>query len=354
MAFLPEVIVEVPEAEAAASGLLAWIGRSGVLSGATSLLSLLFGHRSQEPATGNAMRPVVNLLAYPQRAIYLLLYYVNHALDLITRALTRAETYVNNKVRSEAVRASGQAYAVLHWAQAAVRGEAVRASGQIFSVLHWAQGAIAKERVRAAGQALSVLKWAQDAVAAERVRASGQANSVLDYARGRVDAEAATRFQQDQLGRVYADTVSTREAARATAQLSTQEALAVHPSYRAINDDLAQAKHEAGTGLPDLAAVMALVPALAPTTAPQAMGDMATVTRVLTRALADCVVPNCRNLSKYGRDLQGLFGLVEGAALLAFIAEIIRDPEGAARITVDVLDGPLHATVGAFETLIGA
>jgi hypothetical protein len=345
------ILPEVAEETAASGALAAFISRWAPIG--VSLASLLFGRRPAEPATGNALGPVVSLLGYPARLISMLVFNVNTALVVIYGALVRAQAWTERRVHAEAIRASGQAFSVLHWAQAAIRGEAVRASGQAFAVLHWAQHAVAAERVRASGQANSVLHWAQAAIAGEAVRASGQANSVLNYARSRIDAEADTRFAQDQAGKVYADTVSTRAAARSSARLSAEAALAVHPTYGAITDDLAQAADEAGAGLPDLKAVLALVPTTAPDTLPAAVGDLAKVNRVMSRALADCVVPNCRNLSKYGRDLHGLGEALGAAGLLAFLAYAVTHPVEAARDTERVAGGLVDGVVHEAENLLG-
>lgn len=87
------------------------------------------------------------------------------------------------------------------------------------------------------------------------------------------------------------------------------------------------------------------------------IGDLAgiiglslTLARVATRLAEQCTVPNCRNLSKYGRDLQGLLHGVEDAAFLAVILEAVHDPSGFAR---DV-DGLLSPAAGAIRSTVDA
>jgi hypothetical protein len=352
MAFLPEVVIEVPEAEAAASGLLAWISRFGALSGAGSLLSRLFGTHNPEPATGNAMRPVVDLLTYPQRAIYVLLYHVNHALDRITEALVRAERITRGLVHGEAVRASGQAFSVLHWAQGAVAQERVRASGQAFSVLHWAQGAVAQERVRASGQAFSVLHSAQALV---RNEAATRHDAV-------VRAEAKATAQVDAMGiadRTYAGRLVQIEAqARHDAlvrQKAAIEAETVQPtraSWPVLLAELGAAETAAGPDLAGLRALIRAVPTRAPATLTEAAADPATIDRVLLRALTECVIPNCRNLSKAGRDLHGLGELLGAAGFLAFIAYATAHPVEAARDTFDVVSPLTDGVANAVRAVV--
>lgn len=73
----------------------------------------------------------------------------------------------------------------------------------------------------------------------------------------------------------------------------------------------------------------------------------------MLRYLEQCGIPNCRNLSQLGRDLQALLGLVEDAAFLALIVGLISDPHGTAE-TLDNLLTPLaDDTIGAAKTLLG-
>lgn len=58
-------------------------------------------------------------------------------------------------------------------------------------------------------------------------------------------------------------------------------------------------------------------------------------TAVVTQLAEDCIVPNCRNLSQFGRDLQGLIGDVPAAAMLAWFIFLVTDPAGWAQDTYD-------------------
>ena len=49
-------------------------------------------------------------------------------------------------------------------------------------------------------------------------------------------------------------------------------------------------------------------------------------TEAITRLATDCVVPNCRNLSQFGTDLQDLIGVAALAALVAWLAAGVADP----------------------------
>lgn len=74
---------------------------------------------------------------------------------------------------------------------------------------------------------------------------------------------------------------------------------------------------------------------------------------VLTRYLKECGMPNCRNLGKFGRDLSALLGIVEGVAFVELIAEMVRDPHGAARDVADTLGSLGESTAHGVRDLIG-
>jgi hypothetical protein len=278
---LPEAAVEVPEAAAAAPALLAWLGRFGQLAGmATSLLGVLFGNRPSEPATGNAMRPIVDLLAYPQRAMYLALFYINTALDAASHALVQT----NNRL--------GAAY-----------NQALRVTSG------WVN---AETRARVA-QVRFLDKRIGDAY-----------NQALRVTSGWV-------INGDQATKRAVDTEVTRGVGQHWPQLVTE---------------LGAATTAAGTELIGLRGLIEQVPARAPATLEAAAADPLAVTRVLTRALTECTIPNCRNLSKYGRDLHGLGEALGLAGLVGFLAYCVSHPHEAAVDTentaVALLDGVTH------------
>jgi len=153
--------------------------------------------------------------------------------------------------------------------------------------------------------------------------------------------------------KVYADTVSTRAAARSTAQLSSDAAAAVAPEYQGIRSDLEAAAAVFGVGQPAITGLIKQLPAVMPAGLPGAEAVTGKALRVLTKTMEDCVAPNCRDTSKFGKDLQSLFGLVEGAAFLAFLAFIIKDPDDAVRETFDTLDGLTHTIIDGARNLVG-
>lgn len=73
----------------------------------------------------------------------------------------------------------------------------------------------------------------------------------------------------------------------------------------------------------------------------------------LTRYLEQCGEPNCRNLSKFGRDLKDLESLLGSADLLQFLIDLIRNPSGFARSLFDEFQ-PLISEGESFITSLVA
>lgn len=77
-------------------------------------------------------------------------------------------------------------------------------------------------------------------------------------------------------------------------------------------------------------------------------------TAALTQLAEDCIVPNCRNLSQFGRDLQGLLGDVPAAAMLAWFIFLVADPSGWAADTYAAGEAVATAATTAARDLLGA
>lgn len=67
----------------------------------------------------------------------------------------------------------------------------------------------------------------------------------------------------------------------------------------------------------------------------------------------DCTIPNCKNLSGFGRDLQALLGLVSDGALIAFLADAASNPAGTAEAISSTIGGAYSDVARGLESLIG-
>lgn len=345
-------IVPVAEEAASATGLLTWIARATGI--AAPLADLLFGRGRSEPARNNAIGPAAALLKAPAHVLNALFgQSVSLARHVYATMVTNFTQIANNLYLETA-------------------GRVRQVNAEALSRWRHDREGIAHTDRKVGTEALS--RWRADQRVAAQAHEQLLTEASTRYrhdqqvraeAHGWVTDEALSRYRGDYAERVhtdtvaaalktYADTTATRAAARSTAKLSSEVGAATHPDYAGMRSDLEAAAAVFGAGMPAITRLIGRVPTAAPDTAPAAAAAESAITRVLTKTMADCVAPTCRDLSKYGRDLKDLFGLVEGAAMIAFIAEMIRDPVGTARVTVDVLEPPLHATVSAFERLIGA
>lgn len=151
----------------------------------------------------------------------------------------------------------------------------------------------------------------------------------------------------------------TRTAAGLTAAIAQAETTAVTAAATAITTDIEHVTHAvwidlddavsaavgvAATDFPDITAWLRDISTTAATDIAGVTALSVATAGTLARYLEQCGMPNCRNLSKFGRDLQDLFRLFEGGTFLAVLAEMIADPEGAAR-DVESVVGPIASGV---------
>lgn len=124
-------------------------------------------------------------------------------------------------------------------------------------------------------------------------------------------------------------------------------------AWPGVIDDVDALVGVVSTDLPDIAAALRSIPRAVPTDLTGALAAAGALAIPAIRYMRECGVPNCRNLSKYGRDLAELSNLFGAGALIALLAELVTDPEGAARDTVGVLGTVLGDAVGAARDLVG-
>lgn len=151
----------------------------------------------------------------------------------------------------------------------------------------------------------------------------------------------------------YAEAVAATSATAAVGVLATDIVHVGQVEWVKIRDEVKALEGVLAADLPDIGAAVRAIDTDLPLDVAAVITGVLAIDIPVLRFLRECGVPNCKNLGKFGRDLTGLFGVVEGAALLAFLAAMIRDPHGAAAETVDTLDGVFTATVHAFEDLVG-
>lgn len=135
--------------------------------------------------------------------------------------------------------------------------------------------------------------------------------------------------------------------------LTTDVVTPVAQSIDGLIDDVGKLAGVIGTDLPDIRALVDEIPLSLPLSIAGVTGLSLALSRVAIKYMERCGVPNCRNLSKIGRDLQELFGAIEGAAFLGLVGYMVADPDGAAREAEQVLGSVAGDLVGAARNLIG-
>lgn len=366
-------IIEVGEETAAAAGLRAWLSLG--LSTASSLVSLLLGHRPSTQEIRNQIGPFVNLLAGPVHAIDRIGHITLTLSQNTYNALTRAKGYVLLQVRNEAAARERAYLGAIRYAQDIGRGAVAQAKTMVRdeATIRGRQvgDAVNRANLQAAqGRALS--RQLVDGEAAVRGKQIGDAvnRADLQAAQGRqlsrdlTASEAHTRASEDvrtlgdaqryaaDIGR-GAELHASQALTAATQTIDHQVTEPTRASWPHVTADLTGAAAVFGTGQAAITALIKDVPTTAPANLAEAAAGQAAITRVLTKTMEDCVAPNCRNTSQFGRDLQDLLGLAEGAAFLAFLEEMVRDPVGLANKVYDVAGPIVTATQDTLTKVLG-
>lgn len=86
---------------------------------------------------------------------------------------------------------------------------------------------------------------------------------------------------------------------------------------------------------------------------PAAIAATTAIAIPLLRLAKDCTMPNCRNLSQIGRDLQAMFAIIEGGAVIALLAEAVNNPEGLANTLETALNAILGPAVEFTKSEVG-
>lgn len=73
----------------------------------------------------------------------------------------------------------------------------------------------------------------------------------------------------------------------------------------------------------------------------------------MLRFLRDCGIPNCRDLSGFGNDLQNLLTLVDDTAFLGLLVELIHHPNEGPEVVESLFSSSIDSTVSTFRALVG-
>lgn len=249
-------------------------------------------------------------------------------------------------------------------------------TGRLGDLRTWAAAAIAAAVVAVGtrvhelrddvlGRLASLRDWVTALVAAEIAAVGARIHELRDWTAQRVlgveaDMAAAVRaVEHDIVAGLHtaedfaaAAAHAAERAAILSIEVTATSATAVVDGL--IIDELDDLLGAIATDFPDIRAALGKIDLSKVGELAGVLSITGAISLAMTRYLRECGIPNCRNLGSYGRYLQDLLALVGAGSLFAALAELVQDPEGAARATVDALDDVLDAGVGVVRDLIGA
>lgn len=199
----------------------------------------------------------------------------------------------------------------------------------------------------------SIRAWTTAIVGDVETDARNLYSQAIAYTNGAVavvEGDAVNLFKQAERDILNGITTAETAAISAINGSLVTDLPNVWPAVRDAIGDIDTAAAGAFTDVTDLLGNLDLS---IPTSIAGTLATVLPITAALSKLAAECTIPNCRNLSQVGRDLQALFGIAEDAAFLALLAEIISDPAGAAQDALNVVVPVLDDTANAAKTLIG-
>jgi len=233
-----------------------------------------------------------------------------------------------------------------------------------------------KEAESYADRAVSDLRTAVDAAitAAERTAASEVSAAEQALAAGITSlghdvandlAGLATSTNSD-IARLAKDITAEGQAVAAVASANLAAAVsgiytdldtwgnrAVAEVWPDADADIDALRQAIGSGFPDINGLLGDLAGLGAAGLLGALIRSIAGTAAVTELAADCIVPNCQNLSQLGRDLQELLSLASTAAMIAWLVFAVTDPAGAAADIQDVALNPLRTVITDASHLFG-
>lgn len=191
--------------------------------------------------------------------------------------------------------------------------------------------------------------------AASAVRSEAEHLYNLAVGSGQDAATAALNAANGAIGQVARDAQTAANLAAAAA-LTTLEGEAARALAGVWPDVSAAAQGVISTAGTDFAGAISDIKAIDWTKTVDIAGSIAGTAAIaasMAKLAEQCVIPNCRNLSGIGRELQQILGAVEGAGFLAFITEMLTNPAGAATEARDILVPVFEDTYTTAKHLIG-
>lgn len=334
------------------------------------------GSAAVEGIMGGLIRPIINLILGPVFAFLNWIRDIEHLAAsvagelnwLVLHGVTDALRAVERTVRAWVSAARTYALALVHHlATALVHDLAVVKAAVLSTLSHWVntlEHLVTLARVYALTLVHNLAADVVHDIALARTYALGLTNHLATAVTrdiGRIEATIkgleATSTALVAAGVAQAIKVSEAYSAAAIDKainlVDVEGAKVLAAAWPGIIDDVDALAGVVAADLPDIGAALRSIPRAIPTDIAGALAAAGALAIPAIRYMRECGVPNCRNLSKYGRDLAELSDLVGAGALLAMLAEIVTDPAGAARDTESAAGSLLTGAISAARGLLG-
>lgn len=309
---------------------------------------------SAQWVVGDVVRPVVNFILAPIFAFLDFTQSVITSVGELASYITYLVDYVPAAILNRAIGYAQHIYNLAAAYAHSLYEQAVGEAEHLYNVA-WAHWVAADAVVLHTAEHLYnlAISYANSALR----DALGQASNVLRLIDGKIAAE--TTAIVGYVNTVGADvlkageTFATQAATAAVGTLVTDVDNILAPVATGLIDDVGSLVGVLATDFPDVGQLVRSIDLTKVGELSGALVGTMTMVRALTRLAEDCTVPNCRNLSQYGRELKSLLNMVEDAAFLAFIVALIEDPQGAATFVIDTFGPVVDGTTTLVREMAG-
>lgn len=187
-------------------------------------------------------------------------------------------------------------------------------------------------------------RWYHDALAYSDAWGARLTSMIADVA-NTAAKDAASAFD-------HANAVIGERVAGLSTDIDTAARHGFDVAWKESARDLGALKDVIGHDFPDISALLPWAEGAGIAGLTGVIARLAATSAISVRAIEDCVVPNCKNLSQFGKDLAELNSAASTAAMLAYIIAAVEDPIGTANDTIAVTRPMVDTVVRPLVDLI--
>lgn len=290
---------------------------------------------------------LIGVVKYPVQAAQHLAGTIYNNLAIMTlHWIPGIYSYLVSSVENAYGKALAFARAIGAEAAAALSAAVVGLQTWVHGVYAYLVAGIEQAYAKATAYTARVERWADARITAAQAAAAAALAATAAALRGELAAAYAKAT-------AYAAGVAEHWGRQAVATVDAEAAAAAGAVWQGIVTDVQGLVDAAGDGFADVRDAVGAIPRAVPADLAGALAGVATLSVPLLRLAKDCTIPQCRNLGGLSRLFEDLFSAGTDAALVAMLAELVHDPEGAAT-TIRRTLGPLATeTTDLAKRLVG-